>query len=211
MFPESVNKYVKNLQYTIDTIGRSEDEVYIFENKYILKVSIDKKRLLREKEAMDYLNLNNIPGSKSICYTQENNKCYYLRTYINGDSLIDVRFINNPDLLIKTLVKVIKILRSLDDAKCPFKSTDNVGNDFIHGDLCLPNILVNEKNDFTGFIDLDNSGLGDKWYDYSWLLWSLEYNLKSDKYNNILLNELNLEFNKEKYYMYIPESYRNDK
>ena len=57
MFPESVNKYVKNLQYTIDTIGRSEDEVYIFENKYILKVSIDKKRLLREKEAMDYLNL----------------------------------------------------------------------------------------------------------------------------------------------------------
>lgn len=211
MFPEIINKYVNNLTYTIDKIGRSEDEVYIFEDKYILKVSVDKKRLLREKERIDYLNFNNIPGSKTICYIEENNKCYYLRTCINGESLISKRFINNPDLLINVLVKVIKVLRDLDSAKCPFRSTDNIGNDFIHGDLCLPNIFVNKDNEFIGFIDLDNSGLGDKWYDYSWLLWSLEYNLKSNKYNKILLNKLNLEFNKEKYDMYIPEDYRKYK
>lgn len=207
MFPEAINKYVKNLTYTIDEIGRSEDQVYIFENKYILKVSFDKNRLLREKERIDYLNSNNIPGSKSICYIEENNKCYYLRTCINGESLISKRFINNPDLLINILVKVIKVLRDLDSIKCPFKSTDNIGNDFIHGDLCLPNIFVNKDNEFIGFIDLDNSGLGDKWYDYSWLLWSLEYNLKTNKYNKILLDKLKLEFNKEKYDMYIPEDY----
>lgn len=210
MFPEVINEYVKNLNYSIDTIGRSEDDVYVFEDKYILKVSINKKRLLREKERIDYLNCNNVPGSKSICYIEENNKGYYLRTYINGDSLINVRFINNPDLLVDVLVKVIKVLRDLDSVKCPFKSTDNVGNDFIHGDLCLPNILVNKDNEFVGFIDLDNSGLGDKWYDYSWLLWSLEYNLKSNRYNKILLNKLKLVFNKEKYDMYIPEEYQNN-
>lgn len=210
MFPEVINEYVKDLNYSIDTIGRSEDDVYIFEDKYILKVSIDKKRLLREKERIDYLNCNNVPGSKSICYIEENNKGYYLRTYINGDSLINVRFINNPDLLVDVLVKVIKVLRDLDSVKCPFKSTDNVGNDFIHGDLCLPNILVNKDNEFVGFIDLDNAGLGDKWYDYSWLLWSLEYNLKSNKYNKILLNKLKLVFNKEKYDVYIPEEYHNN-
>lgn len=208
MFPKVINEYIKNLNYTIDTIGRSEDDVYIFEDKYILKVSIDKKRLLREKERIDYLNFNNVPGSRSICYIEENNKGYYLRTCINGDSLINERFINNPDLLVSVLVKVIKVLRELDSVKCPFKSTDNVGNDFIHGDLCLPNIFVNEENEFIGFIDLENSGLGDKWYDYSWLLWSLEYNLKSNKYNKILLNKLKLSFNKEKYDMYIPEEYR---
>lgn len=211
MFPEDINKYVKKLSYDIDKIGRSEDEVYIFENKYILKVSSDKKRLLREKERIDYLNSNNIPGSKSICYVEENNKCYYLRTCINGENLISKRFINNPNLLVDVLVKIIKVLRDLDKLKCPFKSTDNIGNDFIHGDLCLPNIFVNEDNEFIGFIDLDNSGLGDKWYDYSWLLWSLEYNLKSTKYNDILLNKLNLKFDKEKYNMYIPKDYRNDK
>lgn len=85
---------------------------------------------------------------------------------------------------------------------------DNIGNDFIHGDLCLPNIFVNKNNEFIGFIDLENAGLGDKWYDYSWLLWSLEYNLKSNKYNNILLKKLKLSFNKEKYNMYIPKDYR---
>ena len=119
--------------------------------------------------------------------------------------------INNPDLLIEVLVKVIKVLRDLDNIKCPFKSKDNTGTDFVHGDLCLPNIFVNKDNEFIGFIDLDNSGIGDKWYDYSWLLWSLEYNLKSNKYNNNLLNKLKLEFNKEKYNMYIPEDYRNHK
>lgn len=208
MFPKSVNEYVKNLTYSIDTVGRSEDEVYIFEDKYILKISTNKKRLLREKERVDFLYNNNVPGSRSIYYIQENNKSYYLRTYINGDSLINARFINNPNLLVNVLVKVIKVLRGLDSTNCLFKSTDNVGNDFVHGDLCLPNIFVNKDNEFVGFIDLDNSGIGDKWYDYSWLLWSLEYNLKSNKYNKILLNKLKLEFDKEKYNMYIPKDYR---
>jgi len=72
----------------------------------------------------------------------------------------------------------------------------------------LPNIYVNENDEFIGFIDLDNAGLGDKWYDYSWLLWSLEYNLKTDKYNRILLDKLNLEFNKDKYDKYILKEYQ---
>lgn len=208
MFPKIINNYVKNLVYNIDTIGRSEDKVYIFEDKYILKVSSNKERLLREKERVDYLNYNNVPGSRSICFMEEKNKYYYLRTCINGDSLINKRFINNPDLLLTVLVEVVKVLRGLDNLNCPFKSTDNVGNDFIHGDLCLPNIYVNENDEFIGFIDLDNAGLGDKWYDYSWLLWSLEYNLKTDKYNQILLDKLNLEFHKEKYDKYIPKEYQ---
>lgn len=208
MFPKVINNYVKNLTYSIDGVGRSEDKVYIFEDKYVLKISNDYERLLREKERVDYLSNNNVPGSKSICYVEENNKCYYLRTCINGDSLISKEFIDNPDLLIDILVKVIKVLRSLDNIECPFKSTDNIGNDFVHGDLCLPNIYVNKNNEFIGFIDLDNSGLGDKWYDYSWLLWSLKHNLKTDEYNQILLNNLNLEFNVEKYNEYIPKEYR---
>jgi aminoglycoside phosphotransferase len=114
----------------------------------------------------------------------------------------------NPDLLIDVLVDVIGVLRGLDSCNCPFKSKDNVGNDFVHGDLCLPNIYVDDNNKFVGFIDLDNCGLGDKWYDYSWLLWSLEHNLKTNKYNNVLLDKLHLEFDKDKYVKYIPEDYR---
>lgn len=208
MFPNKIEELVKGIKYTKDNVGHSEDEVYLFEDKYILKISNDKNRLADEKERIDFLNNCNIPCSKSIYYLEENGKCYYLRTYIKGDSLIHNRFITNPELLIEVLVDIIKVLRSLDNCKCPFKSKDNKGNDFVHGDLCLPNIYVDENNNFTGFIDLDNSGLGDRWYDYSWLLWSLEYNLKTDKYNKVLLDKLKLNFNEEKYNQYIPEKYR---
>ena len=61
---------------------------------------------------------------------------------------------------------------------------------------------MDEENNFVGFVDLGNAGKGDRWYDYAWMLWSLEYNLHTDKYNKILLDKLNIEFNKEKYQEY---------
>ena len=52
---------------------------------------------------------------------------------------------------------------------------------------------------------------GDKWYDYSWLLWSLNYNLKTDEYNRVLLDKLGIEFEENKYNEYIPKEYRGEK
>ena len=94
---------------------------------------------------------------------------------------------------------------------CPYLSFDSTGHDFIHGDLCLPNIYVDDDDQFLGFIDLGNSGKGDVWYDYAWVLWSLEYNLKTNKYNEILLQKLQIEFDEEKYNQYIPKEYRFNK
>ena len=54
-----------------------------------------------------FLGKCNIPCSKSVCYVEENSKCYYLRTCINGYSLIDKKIKDNPDLLIDILVNVI--------------------------------------------------------------------------------------------------------
>ena len=52
----------------------------------------------------------------------------------------------------------------------------------IHGDFCLPNIILNNFLP-SEMIDLENAGIGDHHIDIYWLLWSLEYNLKTDKYN----------------------------
>jgi aminoglycoside phosphotransferase len=100
--------------------------------------------------------------------------------------------LNNPSLLIDIISRVINILRDFDKEECPFRSEENEGNDFVHGDLCLPNIFVNENNKFIGFIDVGNCGKGDKYYDYAWLMWSFEYNLKTDKYNEMLLNKIGI-------------------
>ena len=51
----------------------------------------------------------------------------------------------------------------------------------LHGDYCLPNIILNDWN-FAGFIDLDNAGVGDKHVDVFWAIWSLFFNLHTHDY-----------------------------
>ena len=54
-------------------------------------------------------------------------------------------------------------------------------NTLLHGDCCLPNILLHDWA-FTGFIDLDHGGVGDRHIDLFWAMWSLGYNLRTDRY-----------------------------
>jgi aminoglycoside phosphotransferase len=207
--PIEIKNIVGNLKYTKDNIGRSEDSVYIFENKYILKISKDIDKIKKEKEKNDWLN-SHIPGPKSLLLIYKNNYIYYLRECLNGKSLISSDILNDPNFLIDILSKVINILRNLDNKDCPFESEENEGIDFVHGDLCLPNIFVNENNEFIGFIDVGNCGKGDRWYDYSWLLWSFEYNLKNNKFNEILLDKIGIKMNNIKYNEYIPKENINE-
>lgn len=54
----------------------------------------------------------------------------------------------------------------------------------LHGDYCLPNVLLDEDWRFSGFIDLGGAGVGDKHIDLYWGAWTLNFNLKTDKYRN---------------------------
>lgn len=51
----------------------------------------------------------------------------------------------------------------------------------LHGDYCLPNIILDGWR-FSGFIDLDSGGVGDRHVDLFWGAWTLSFNLKTDKY-----------------------------
>lgn len=51
----------------------------------------------------------------------------------------------------------------------------------LHGDYCLPNIILDDWR-FSGFIDLDSGGVGDRHVDVFWGIWTLWFNLKTDKY-----------------------------
>ena len=57
----------------------------------------------------------------------------------------------------------------------------------IHGDYCLPNIMLNEWN-FSKFIDLGNGGVGDRHIDIFWGAWTLNFNLKTEKYTDRFLD-----------------------
>lgn len=57
----------------------------------------------------------------------------------------------------------------------------------LHGDYCLPNILLDNWA-FSGFIDLDAGGIGDRHIDLFWGVWSLQFNLKTDRYRDRFLD-----------------------
>ena len=51
----------------------------------------------------------------------------------------------------------------------------------LHGDACLPNIMLDDFK-FSGFIDFENGGIGDRHFDLLWTIWSLQHNLGTDDY-----------------------------
>lgn len=57
----------------------------------------------------------------------------------------------------------------------------------LHGDYCLPNVLLNDWN-FSAFIDVGNGGVGDRHIDLFWGVWSLSFNLKTDRYGSRFLD-----------------------
>lgn len=52
----------------------------------------------------------------------------------------------------------------------------------LHGDYCLPNILLDDWK-LSGFIDVGDGGVGDKHVDIFWAIWTLFFNLKTKEYS----------------------------
>lgn len=187
----TINEYIKDKKKTLITdFHVSGDEVYNIEDKYILKVSTNINRLKHEKDFNDLLT-DKLPVCKSIDYEEKDNKAYYLKEYISGNNLCQKKYLNDPYRLIKILVKTVNLIHSI-------KNENN--ESFIHGDLCLPNILVDDNDEIVAIIDLAHATFSnDLWLDYAWIIWSFEYNISSKKYTDDLLKALNIKFDQEKF------------
>lgn len=73
--------------------------------------------------------------------------------------------------------------KALADAARPLLKTDV----WIHGDACLPNMMM-EGDRITAFIDFSTAGAGDRHIDLFWAVWSLGFNLKTEKYTRVFLD-----------------------
>lgn len=73
-------------------------------------------------------------------------------------------------------------MRALADGKHLLK------NDvLLHGDYCMPNIMLDDWR-FSGFIDVDSAGVGDRHIDLFWGVWSLEFNLGTNEFASRFLD-----------------------
>lgn len=78
---------------------------------------------------------------------------------------------------------------SADEARNVILAHSNLlkNDTLLHGDYCLPNILLNDWK-LSGFIDVCSGGVGDKHVDIFWAIWTLYYNFKTDKYTKRLID-----------------------
>ena len=135
-------------------------------------------------------------GVEVVSYLSEE-KDYMVTREAKGEDALAPQYLADPEKLCEVLAKAMKYLHSRQVEGIPVsqcmdiyakgENADKLKQDtFIHGDFCLPNIILDNWK-FSTFIDVGLAGVGDKHIDLYWVLWSLNYNLKTDKYTDYFL------------------------
>lgn len=137
-------------------------------------------------------------GVKVIAYLTEDRDYLVTKEAVGEDALAQ-QYLDNPEKLCEVLAEAMKYLHSRPIENLPvsmcmdiYAKGENANrlkqDTFIHGDFCLPNVILDNWK-FSTFIDVGLAGIGDKHIDLYWVLWSLNYNLQTDKYTDYFLEQ----------------------
>ena len=195
------------------TMGRNCQRVYAAGKDLYLKISSDLTDIRRERDIDIWLE-DKLPGGIAIPKVGAYDEVidprdgikygYLLTSAVHGTPAACPPYVKDPHRLCPLMAEAIRIFHSLPTEGCPLSANElpKDGNTVIHGDFCLPNIILH-RSKVSGFVDLGQVTVGDPWVDYAWCLWSLKYNLKTDAYHQLLLDELGITFDEEKYKKYV--------
>jgi kanamycin kinase len=93
---------------------------------------------------------------------------------VSGVPMYDESVGWEPARVAATLGEILKGLHASDATGCPF-GVRKPGNVLIHGDYCLPNVLVHDGR-FSVVVDVGLAGLGNPETDLAAGVWTLQYN-----------------------------------
>ena len=118
---------------------------------------------------------------------------------VPGEDCLHSEYRNDPKRLSETLGRLLRQLHETDPAGCPYSHRNHTryahipadfrqqypdfltGQVLLHGDYCLPNVMLHDW-EFSGLIDVDSGGIGDRHIDLYWGCWSILYNLKEERW-----------------------------
>lgn len=180
--------------------------------------------LERESKILQWID-GRLPVPKILHYSYLDGVEYQLTSEIKGTPTYKVQEYEREKAVI-AMGEAMKQIHSLDPSGCPidnrienrFKRIIEEGNSleelgdrpeenliFAHGDLCLPNILV-ENDQLSGIIDWDCAGLSDAYIDIAACTWSIGFNYSEkeakEKWIPLFLETYGLDLDEEKYTYY---------
>jgi len=99
---------------------------------------------------------------------------WLLTRAVPGVPLSDPSLGWEPSLVARRLGEILRDIHAVDSTGCPF-GVPGKGHVLIHGDYCLPNVLM-EDGRLSALIDLGGAGLGNPEDDLAAGVWTLQYN-----------------------------------
>lgn len=207
-----IHKLIAGSPARAENIGRSGAKVLMSE-EMCLKIAPE-GTLERAAVMQEYFYKKGL-SAPLIKYIQSNGQDYLLMQRVRGRYACDKSLMSEPKKLARRIGEAVRMLHEIDASDCPLADANRLAYDalcrflgdaaalnspvmssrysilktdvLIHGDCCLPNIFF-EDGSFSGFVDLGESGLGDRHFDLYWAQWSLGYNLGTNEYKDEFLD-----------------------
>lgn len=188
-FPREIHYIFKNASI-YDSSSHPTMTVLYSSNEYYIKIA-EKDSLENEVKMARLFERNGI-GVEVVSYISDI-KDYMVTRPAKGYDC--THYLDNPERLCEAIAEAMKYLHGRPIADIPVSSCMEMYGDlsfikqdtFIHGDFCLPNLILNDWK-LDAFIDVGFAGIGDRHIDIYWVLWSLNHNLKTDKYTDYFLD-----------------------
>jgi aminoglycoside phosphotransferase len=129
--------------------------------------------LAGERDRLDWLQ-GRLPVPEVVGFFQAAGDDWLVTREVPGVPLYHRSVTWPPSQVARVLGQILRTIHATDATDCPF-GIRRRGHVLVHGDYCLPNVLVTDGV-LTGLIDVGQTGLGDPRVDLAAGVWSLQYN-----------------------------------